>query len=322
VRRRAEIYVGDLVLAARALDASPQTAVAIAELLGFAAVPSAEPVQVLETRRDETPELTPQGEGEAEAEDEPVATEAEAEPVVPSELTRSTASPLLPSWLSRLEPLDAAGAATEPDPEPEPLFLPRWTPGILAAAVSARDREGPVDVDRIVRRLAHARPLEELPRLPWPTLRHGAQILVDASSGLDPFSRDQVHLVARLRRIVGSERVEVLRFVGCPTRGAGTGPVRTWMRYEPPRTGKPVVLLTDLGVGLAPFATDRAGTGEWLAFAERVRAAGCPLVAFVPYPRVRVPRALRRALAVVPWDRTTSIGAVRRLVGPVLEPTR
>jgi hypothetical protein len=176
-----------------------------------------------------------------------------------------------------------------------------------------------VAVERLVETLARVESIDEMPRLPWPTLRRGAQILIDSSEGMDPFAQDQDDLAGRLRRTVGEDRVELLRFSGCPTRGAGAGPRHTWHAYEPPSAGKPVILLTDLGVAMVPLATDRADAGEWRAFAALIRAAGCPLAAFVPYPSTRIPMALRRALPVIPWDRRTSIGAVRTLVGPVLE---
>jgi len=46
-----------------------------------------------------------------------------------------------------------------------------------------------------------------------------------------------------------------------------------------------------------------------------VRRAGCPLVAFVPYAPRRWPRALRRAMTIVQWDRRTSAVTIRNLVG-------
>lgn len=52
--------------------------------------------------------------------------------------------------------------------------------------------------------------------------------------------------------------------------------------------------------------------GEWLVFAAMLRREHCRPVAFVPYPRSRIPAALVSALGVVEWDRPTTIQSVRQ----------
>jgi hypothetical protein len=193
------------------------------------------------------------------------------------------------------------------------LLAPDWTRGILVGALSVTSDDGPVDVDRVVELLASGQPLLELPRQPWPTMRRGVQVLVDLGDGMLPFARDARVLQHAIGRVAG-EAVHALRFVGCPSRGAGAGP-KPWGSYAPPTAGTPVVVLTDLGIARPPDSADPGTVSEWLAFAGLVHRAGCPLVAFVPYPDTRIPPELTRAMAVLNWDRATSAQTIRRRLG-------
>ena len=169
--------------------------------------------------------------------------------------------------------------------------------------------------------LAQGKQVWPLPTLPWPTLSRGVQVLVDRSQAMAPFARDQVVLQHEIQRVVGEDQVQVLRFAGCPSRGAGTGPQRKWQDYQPPLPGTPVLLLTDLGIGRPLLADDWVGAEEWLEFAAVVRRAGCPLVAFVPYAPSRLPPRLVGALTVIQWDRRTTAVSIRNLIGPAHEGT-
>ena len=202
---------------------------------------------------------------------------------------------------------------TEPPPL-LPLFVPLWTRGILSAALTTDSEDGPLDLESIAESLAHGECIWQLPRLPWPTLRRGVQVLVDKSDALVPFTRDQTWLQEEIRRVVGVDRVQILRFVGCPSRAVGTGPRKFWDKYRPPPSGTVVLLLTDLGIGMPMFATEVADVSEWLEFAKVIHRAGCPLVAFVPYTPSRWPRHLIGAMTIIQWDRGTSAATVRRLV--------
>src|SRR5262245_8428948 len=56
----------------------------------------------------------------------------------------------------------------------------------------------------------------------------------------------------------------------------------------------------------------RCAAADWIALATRTARAGITLIAFVPCVVEELPRALRRALAIVPWDRRTSVRDVER----------
>ena len=223
-------------------------------------------------------------------------------------------------WDFEVEPLPTQARSSEfPELPLEPLFVPQWTRGILSASLATTSEDGPLDIERIVASLAQNQYQQQLPRLPQPTLRRGVQLLIDKSDGLVPFSRDQRWLQDALLRIVGADKLEILRFIGSPLRDAGQGPKSTWSKYRPPLAGTVVLLLTDFGIGQPMFSTDAASIPEWLDFAEEAHRAGCPLVAFVPYAPDRWPYHLRRCLTMIQWDRKTSVSTVRHLIGPAHE---
>jgi len=136
---------------------------------------------------------------------------------------------------------------------------------------------------------------------------------------MQPFGRDQVELEAALDLIVGRDRVDVLRFLNCPTRGVRSRRGGRRGRYRAPARGTPVLLVTDLGAGSGLSGAPGATEPEWLLFCDIVRRADCAMVAFVPFPANRVSPALRRAVNIVMWDRPTAAGAVRTTVGSARE---
>ena len=58
-----------------------------------------------------------------------------------------------------------------------------------------------------------------------------------------------------------------------------------------------------------------ARADEWAAVATALRRRDCPVVALVPYPERRWPRALRRRLTIFLWDRATGATHVHARVG-------
>jgi hypothetical protein len=204
--------------------------------------------------------------------------------------------------VSGVDPLPKGEAAALPPIEP--LFLPRWIRGIVAAALSAELPDGPPDVERAVDAAARLEPITDVPRRPLRTLRLGVQLLVDRSSRMTPFARDQSWLELTLHRILGENRVEVLSFTTTPLEPDGG-------TYRRPPPGTPVLLLTDLGIGRPLLDPGWTEPDEWLRFARAVRRADCRLTAFVPYPPARWPAQLARELTIIRWDRSTSAATIR-----------
>lgn len=332
---RPPIFLGDLVRAIEHLQPSDDTARrSIARLLGM---PWNEPFDVAAERQaasasgDAAPDQHKQpGQSGERSFGDSGSSEKE-----PSETARESprdfqliSSRYAPSSAAQESPgltIDRAGwfPVEEPaDPPPlEPLFAPQWIRGILSAALATDSGAGLLDLDRIVEALARGERIWPLPALPWPTLSRGVQVLIDRGLGMAPFARDQVLLQEEIQRVVGKDQFEILRFAGCPSRGAGTGAQRKWRDYQPPLPGTPILLLTDLGSSRPLLADDWASVDEWLEFAEVVRRAGCPLVAFVPYTPSRLPAKLVGALTVIQWDRRTTAVSIRNLIGPAHEGT-
>jgi hypothetical protein len=215
-----------------------------------------------------------------------------------------------PAWVGSSAPLPAV-AVTRADPPPEPLFGRRTQRAILSALVATYVDEGEIDVDRILETIGEGRPFLRLPRTTVPTLRRGAQVLVDRGPGMDPYRGDQAGLLTQLNHVLADDRFEVIDFAGCPSRGAGRGSRARWRAYRLPPAATPIVLLSDLGIGGPPLEVG-ASEAEWLAFARFVRGAGHPVIALVPYQARRWPASAARTMTLVHWSERTTARAVRQ----------
>lgn len=307
--------LGDYLRAASVLSGGdPARREAIAALLGFELrdpPPAPEPAPPVEEVVLTPPAVTPDGErdtgGEETPPPPPVPVEgghddAWLEPLEPAEVR-------VPGWMEGIDPYpEPSGAPAEGAATPEPLFVPAWSRMLLRGVLASEDPHGAVDVERLVAAVADGRVLTDLPRLPRPHLGPAAQVLMDAGPSMTPFADDQLVMLEELRRLV--PQLQELVFETSPARGAG--PADAWppRPYRPPPPGTPVLVVSDLGAARGS-GTRRAPEAEWLAFAAQVRRAQCPLLALVPFPRHRVAPALRRAMAVVTWDRGTTTGRVR-----------
>jgi hypothetical protein len=215
-----------------------------------------------------------------------------------------------PDWLNTVSALaPRAGAAPEPKLS-RPLFPKRQSRALLGTALATWDASGTPDIPQIVDRLARLQPITQLPVLMAPTLRRGAQILVDTSIAMAPFLLDVERVQTELRQQVTGQSSVVVHFKGCPlrpTQGPDGSEQPTWK--APPR-GTPILMLTDLGIGGPPLSEERAGITEWLDFLKQARNNGSDVVALVPYPPRRWPR-LGRLMHIIHWDRRTTAAAIR-----------
>ena len=321
------ISFGDFLRAAERLGARDRASrMRIAALLGFEWVESAQQ-PASEVRRRPTGDATPARQGDDAAAPGGSAAAAARAPVeaggpesagevkelwveaLPSKSVR------MPKWVSEVEPMpEPTSAEKDESPEVEPLFTPEWTRAILFAALAHVDRRGPVDIERTVELLCRYEPLTRLPRRTKFHLKNDLQLLIDVNRTMAPFEQDQLALVSAVKRLVSAQNVQQLLFSVCPTRGAGAGDEWPWDAYTPPRhPGTLVMVITDLGVSRPGPGVETAGADEWLRFAGTIRRDGCQLVTLVPFPLSRVPAALRRAMVVVPWDRSTTAGMIKRI---------
>lgn len=197
-----------------------------------------------------------------------------------------------------------------------PLFEQLWSRAIFTTLI-ATCRDGGIDLDALVEKVARREHIERLPAKTVPTLRRGAQVLVDTSTGMTAFFADQAWALDEIERVVGRELVQVLSFAGLPCRGVAANIVDEPQPYLAPLPGTPVILLSDLGIARPVGASDRASADEWASFALHVRCAGCPLIALLPYTPARWPRKLRGLVTMIHWDPRTTVGRLRAIIGRV-----
>ena len=186
-----------------------------------------------------------------------------------------------------------------------PLLRSRTAVGVLAATVRTWGPGSRIDERRAVAELARGRPIREFPRQPRLSMYRGVHVLVDLGEALEPYGRDQEYVVDLVQRVAGREATTVGSFENCPSRG-----VRMRPRYVTVR-GRPVLVLTDLGLGGPPVQPARAPAAEWYRYARGAARAGSPVIALVPYPLDGAHRTLIRRIAVVSWDRA-SVSAVQQ----------
>ncbi len=322
------IYLGDMLRALVELEITDDTEEKrIAELLGLDTT-SLQGASEERPRRAEAEASTSVEPASAEVESpaRPVSTEFEPETggvetqakegedrVTDGELEIETFSVPLetrPAWLDQ-----------EPKPEPElpralslpmqPLLSPPEAAGILREMI-AISRDGPIDLKAAVKLMAQARPVTGLPRLARARLASSFELLLDLGPGLEPFSQDRRSLLAILRQIIGRDRTSTWYFSDCPDLGVRRMPESRPMRYPTPKSTKPIVIVTDLGIGRPLLIQRRSTVARWHRFAEKLVRSGHSVTCLVPYPSSRWPRSLARTMSIVPWDRPTSVSTVRR----------
>lgn len=317
-KKSSAIFLGDLARAVCELKVSDPSGVRlIAGMLGFS----------LEAQEEEQrPQPRPSGPDKIIAppitpvNEEPHGDEPAGVPTPPTDEPQ-TAIPVelklthgeQETWIPEVEPLPPQNDGPLHTPPLVPLFRPQWTRGILSTALATWADECFLDIEAVTEILAKCEEVERLPTVASRTLGRGVQLLLDKSQAMMPFIRDEAWMLREIRNVVGADKVEVLRFVGSPVRGAGAGP-KPWPAYQPPPPGTPVVVLSDLGICQPTLAADWADEDEWLTFAGLVHRASCPLIVLVPYKASRWPRTLTRMMTIVHWDRGTSVANVAALL--------
>jgi hypothetical protein len=190
-----------------------------------------------------------------------------------------------------------------------PLFDERWARELLTTLLQTEVPDAPPDEAAAVDLIARGRPLDPVPRLVRLSLRRGAQILVDVGDAMEPFAHDTWDLVSQVERLVGAGNLSTLTFWDAPLRGIGP----KLERYVPPHPGRPVLVLSDVGIGGQPLRLERSQPGEWLRLRALLHTRGSPLIVFVPYRQARWPLALRQRLVLVEWDRTMTAARAHML---------
>lgn len=217
-----------------------------------------------------------------------------------------------PRWLVDVTPVARPAGPAPSGPAPRPLFPREQTRGLLTAALSTWNSDGPLDVARVVEMLSRLEPIRELPLETMASVRRGVQVLIDTGMTMSPYRADIDGMVAQIGDVMADDQFTQRYFSGCPTRGCVVPGERKMKPWAPPPRGTPVLVFGDLGIGRPPGIEERATVEEWLEFAEQAATSGCRLVALVPYGPRRWPRRLTRFMHIVHWDRRTTAAFVRR----------
>ena len=328
-RGSSQVSLADaLLVEARLRPRDEATREAIAELLGY------------ETRGESPTRVTSVGPwkpNEPAPEEGKVVPVAPAAPSSPAEPLPRHPPPILsgartssqfigritfprPHWAAANMPFNPARGA-DFSLLPPPLFAPSHVRGILSA-MFATFHDGPeIDVDRAAAQIGEGRRLERIPYVPVPTLRRGAQVLIDRAETMNPLRDDISQLLGDLVRLFGHGHLEVLYFAHCPSarnprhRGVSATPASRPFAWRPPGRGVPVLIVSDFT--LCPASRDEvdyASGDEWQEFIGDVLAANCHPVGLVPYAPGRWPPALAAMLTFVHWsERTTARQVMRAL---------
>ena len=184
--------IADMVQATDALRPNTAGAAAIARMCGMELTikvgdvvrPGAGKSKVHDRKTDDTSALNV---GEAKVQSLPPSVQ-KLKPV--RQDTRAAAPP---------DPIGAGTpAAQRPAPDFEGLLTERDGIELMRLAVSVPSATDRVDVDEVVKHLAFAKPMTELPRLQVKSLAFGAQILVDVGLSMQQFYDDQQDIVRRV----------------------------------------------------------------------------------------------------------------------------
>lgn len=242
----------------------------------------------------------------------PVATEERKFTLVPQQ-AHSWSVAAQPSSSVGVVPL-AQGKAEDTLPRPafEPLLRRAGERAIVSTLLRVRRRTGPPLLADLIEAAARMKQLSNLPAS-WQATVGGVDVLLDVGDNMQLFRRDQEWLLSLIRRVVGEGRVTLFSFSGSPARGVMSETDMAFVPYAPPRTGWPVLILTDMGIGARTSGHEVVPLSEWRDFAKRIRTSQCHLIALVPYPRRRWPKVA--GIDIVQWDRSTSVGNVRSVIG-------
>jgi hypothetical protein len=314
---RAEIWLGDLLWIYSELRPGEAEAALIARMLRLETTASsrsvAEPTATPLPSRASTSPREPEKPEKPAAHPEADRTAAASRLSPASRLVRiaSGSAPSDPPWAGTTPLMAPPPKPLFAPAEPAPILAPRVRRAILAGAVSTLAPEGAPDMRAIIRTIGYGQPLVSLPRRVRPTLRRGAQVLLDEWLGMAPFAADARGVSRHLRGLISSDRIRVLRFIGSPLGRMRwpTGKPRPW---SPPPRGTPIFVLSDFGLGGPLLDAARSDIAQWIRFAKMARDAGCTVVGLVPLEPGRWPRALTSRMTLLHWSERLTAGAVRR----------
>lgn len=313
-----EIGVGDLLRAWHALGASDEaTREAIRDVLlpEFAWLPKEETLAPRpDARREQLDLPEPPAPPEPDQTSKPAGRGTSDEDASALLDVPFSVEPMLPRSQPIRLPTSGPRLAADRDlaPELEPLLDARWARRVIGGLIAMEAPLGDLDVPRLVRSLTEMREVRRLPRKRQPTLRFGAQVLLDRHPSMMVFYSDQSALRPEIEGIVGRERTLILRCDRFPPTEVSELATPRWRPYESPLPGTPVLVVSDLGMARGAFPLSRLDEAEWDAFLAPLLSAGSPVLALVPCELDRYPAFVRERVRLLLWDWSTRPSDARR----------
>ncbi len=213
-----------------------------------------------------------------------------------------------PEWLTITPLIPVPDIASDPFSEPlPPLFAPNWNRALISRATARLSPSEELDLDSVFNQIVCAEPITSVPHLSFLSHLQGVQLLVDTGEAMEPFRGDVRKLIYDIYGTVGRDRIELLQFQGCPLWGVTTHPLSEYQTYYPPAAGKPVLILSDLGIGGHQVSTTRADIATWCEFASLLSRATTSATVILPHSEDRWPSEIPSNIQLVTWDRTTTV---------------
>lgn len=198
-------------------------------------------------------------------------------------------------------------------PPPRESFFPEGTArGVLTAALAMPAPGTELDVHRLIRQAVGLRPMRRLPLMPRRSTRNGVQLLLDYGPTAEPWREDMKALARQCQHLLGDESCETFHFHEEPEsaiRWVDGGERVIWK----PRSGRPTVIATDLGMPLFGTASSYVSAEACNKIAETCREAGSIAVLLTPAAPPSWPRGLAGNLRVIHWHPSTSAAQVLAL---------
>jgi len=164
-----------------------------------------------------------------------------------------------------------------------------------------------VDIAAVVREMSEGREIETIPLKEAPSMRSGVECRLDSGGTMEPLLEDQAHIVRVLRLVVGADRISLRSFRSIPRSEDDDASDPGFLPAD-----APLLIVSDFGLLQRRGRADWAMLDEWLDYCERQRRSGRRrIVGLLPVPARLWPASLLRTMALVYWDRTTSIRSVR-----------
>ena len=194
-----------------------------------------------------------------------------------------------------------------------PLFHPSTVNGVLSAALRTRIVGRRIDDRRLLDRVVQAKPLFPVPRLPEATLLHGTQLLLGQHDSMVPFYEDFSDLIGSLKQLLGETKLEVFKFRSHPNEASYW--TRQGQKVWKAIGGRPVMLVTDFGLGDSSDNSRTISKSRWTKFAQELKQCGCPLVSLVPMPPGNWPAWVAQDFNAIHWDPRTRAEALQKRFG-------